>query len=207
MSSERTIPMFPLNLVLFPRQILPLHIFEERYKLMIEEIINEDREFGVVLIERGNEVGGGDIRKNVGTLAKIIDFEKSNDGRWLLITEGTKRIETSKWLDDSPYPKAEVTFFDEEEISSYGLEDWQKIVGHMRRVLAILAELGDDVAPISTVVSDDPLFGSFEMSSIIPISPLDSQKLLEIDSTTKRCALLKTFLETLEETANYRLFQ
>ena len=100
MSSERTIPMFPLNLVLFPRQILPLHIFEERYKLMIEEIINEDREFGVVLIERGNEVGGGDIRKNVGTLAKIIDFEKSNDGRWLLITEGTKRIETSKWLDD-----------------------------------------------------------------------------------------------------------
>ena len=44
---------------------------------MIEEIISEDREFGVVLIERGNEVGGGDVRKNVGTLAKIIDFEKS----------------------------------------------------------------------------------------------------------------------------------
>ena len=65
--SEQTIPMFPLNLVLFPGQILPLHIFEDRYRLMVKEIIDKDREFGVVLIERGSEVGGGDTRKNIGT--------------------------------------------------------------------------------------------------------------------------------------------
>ena len=202
---DRTIPMFPLSLVLFPGQILPLHIFEDRYRTMVEEIIDKDREFGVVLIERGSEIGGGDTRKNVGTLAEIIESEKSNDGRWLLITKGTKRIETSRWLEDSPYPRAEVSFLDEEEFLSGDTEDWHKIVTHMRRVLAILSELGDDVAPISINISEDPHVGSFQMSSILPITPFDSQKLLEVDSVSKRCTLLKKFLTNLEETANSRL--
>ena len=202
---DRTIPMFPLSLVLFPGQILPLHIFEDRYRTMVEEIIDKDREFGVVLIERGSEIGGGDTRKNVGTLAEIIESEKSNDGRWLLITKGTKRIETSRWLEDCPYPRAEVSFLDEEEFLSGDTGDWRKIVTHMRRVLAILSELGDDVAPISINISEDPHVGSFQMSSILPITPFDSQKLLEVDSVSKRCTLLKKFLTNLEETANSRL--
>ena len=131
--TERSIPMFPLSLVLFPGQILPLHIFEDRYRTMVEEIIDDDRKFGVVLIERGSEVGGGDTRKSIGTLAEIIDSEKSNDGRWLLITKGTKRIKTSRWLEDSPYPRAEVSFFAEEEFISYDAQEWIKIVTHMRR--------------------------------------------------------------------------
>ena len=204
--SDRTIPMFPLSLVLFPGQILPLHTFEDRYRTMVEEIIDKDREFGVVLIERGSEIGGGDTRKSVGTLAEIIESEKSNDGRWLLITKGTKRIETSRWLEDSPYPRAEVSFLDEEEFLSGDTGDWRKIVTHMRRVLAILSELGDDVAPISINISEDPHVGSFQMSSILPITPFDSQKLLEVDSVSKRCALLKKFLVNLEETATSRLF-
>ena len=204
--SDRTIPMFPLSLVLFPGQILPLHIFEDRYRTMVEEIIDKDREFGVVLIERGSEIGGGDTRKSVGTLAEIIESEKSNDGRWLLITKGTKRIETSRWLEDSPYPRAEVSFLDEEEFRSCDTEDWHKSVTHMRRVLALLAELGDDVAPISINISEDPSVGSFQMSSILPITSFDSQKLLEVDSVSKRCTLLKKFLVNLEETATSRLF-
>ncbi len=205
--TERTIPMFPLSLVLFPEQILPLHIFEDRYRTMVEEIIDDDREFGVVLIERGSEVGGGDTRKSIGTLAEIIDSEKSNDGRWLLITKGTKRIETSRWLEDSPYPRAEVSFLDEEEFISFDAQEWLKIVTHMRRVLAILAELGDDVAPISINISEEPLLGSFQMSSILPITPFDSQKLLEVVSVDERCALLKRFLVNIEETANSRLLE
>ena len=205
--TERTIPMFPLSLVLFPEQILPLHIFEDRYRRMVEEIIDDDREFGVVLIERGSEVGGGDTRKSIGTLAEIIDSEKSNDGRWLLIAKGTKRIKTSRWLEDSPYPRAEVSFLDEEEFISCDAQEWLKIVTHMRRVLAILAELGDDVAPISINISEDPLLGSFQISSILPITPFDSQKLLEATSVGERCALLKRFLVNIEETANSRLLE
>ena len=78
---DRAIPMFPLSLVLFPGQILPLHIFEDRYRTMVEEIIDKDREFGVVLIERGSEIGGGDTRKNVGTLAEIIETDKRMDAQ------------------------------------------------------------------------------------------------------------------------------
>ena len=204
---EQTIPMFPLNIVLFPEQMLPLHIFEDRYRMMVEEIIDKDREFGVVLIERGSEVGGGDMRKNIGTLAEIIDFEKSKDGRWFLITQGTRRIEVFKWLEDLPYPRAEVSFFTEEPSISIESEEWLATVSHMRRVLAILAELGDDVAPISTNISEDPFLGLFEMSYILPLTPLDAQQLLEIDSFSKRYYLLKKFLETLEETANSRLLQ
>jgi len=172
---------------------------------MVEEIIDKAREFGIVLIERGSEVGGGDTRKSVGTLAEIIDSEKSNDGRWLLITKGTKRIEVSRWLEDSPYPRAEVSFLDEEEFVSCDTEDWLEIVTHMRRVLAFLAELGDDVAPISINISEDPYMGSFQMSSILPITTFDSQKLLEVDSVSKRCALLRKYLVNLEETASSRL--
>ena len=200
-----TIPMFPLSLVLFPGQILPLHIFEIRYRTMVEEIIDAGRKFGVVLIERGSEVGGGETRKNVGTLAEIIDSEKSSDGRWLLITKGTKRIQISKWLEDSPYPRAEISFVDDEESVNCDREEWLKTVNHMRRVLAILAELGDDVSPFSIKISEDPLLGSYEMSSVIPVTPFDSQKLLEADSVKKRCDLLKEFLINLEETAHSRL--
>ena len=205
--SDVTIPMFPLSLVLFPGQILPLHIFESRYRTMVEEIIDAGRKFGVVLIERGSEVGGGETRKNVGTLAEIIDSEKSSDGRWLLITKGTKRIQISKWLEDSPYPRAEISFVDDEESVNCDREEWLKTVNHMRRVLAILAELGDDVSPFSIEISEDPLLGSYEMSSVIPVTPFDSQKLLEADSVKKRCDLLKELLLNLEETAHSRLLE
>ncbi len=200
-----TIPMFPLSLVLFPGQILPLHIFEIRYRTMVEEIIDAGRKFGVVLIERGSEVGGGETRKDVGTLAEIIDAEKSSDGRWLLITKGMKRIRISKWLEDSPYPRAEISSVEDEESVNCDREEWLKTVNHMRRVLAIFAELGDNVSPFTIEISEDPLLGSYEMSSIIPVTPFDSQKLLEADSVKKRCDLLKEFLINLEETAHSRL--
>lgn len=203
--SDVTIPMFPLSLVLFPGQILPLHIFESRYRTMVEEIIDAGRKFGVVLIERGSEVGGGETRKDVGTLAEIIDAEKSSDGRWLLITKGMKRIRISKWLEDSPYPRAEISSVEDEESVNCDREEWLKTVNHMRRVLAIFAELGDNVSPFTIEISEDPLLGSYEMSSIIPVTPFDSQKLLEADSVKKRCDLLKEFLINLEETAHSRL--
>ena len=152
-------------------------------------------------------MGGGETRKNVGTLAEIIDSEKSSDGRWLLITKGTKRIQISKWLEDSPYPRAEISFVDDEESVNCDREEWLKTVNHMRRVLAILAELGDDVSPFSIEISEDPLLGSYEMSSVIPVTPFDSQKLLEADSVKKRCDLLKELLLNLEETAHSRLLE
>ena len=67
------LPMFPLGSTVFPQQVVPLHIFEERYRTLLEHVTADDDSpgFGIVLIDRGHEVGGGDIRTTVGTLSLI----------------------------------------------------------------------------------------------------------------------------------------
>src|SRR2546430_15968952 len=104
----KPLPMFPLGTVLFPHAVLPLHIFEERYRSLVETCLQGDGRFGVVLIERGFEVGGGDTRFGVGTVARIVEAARTPDGRYLLATVGTERFRIKKWLDDDPYPRAEV---------------------------------------------------------------------------------------------------
>src|SRR3954464_862389 len=80
----KPMPMFPLGTVLFPHAPLPLHLFEERYRLLAETCLRGDGRFGVVLIERGFEVGGGDQRFGVGTVARIVEAARTPDGRYLL---------------------------------------------------------------------------------------------------------------------------
>jgi len=84
--------MFPLGTVLFPGALLPLHVFEPRYRAMVRDCVAADHEFGVVLIERGSEVGGGDIRAMVGTVARIVQLAETPDGRYALVAAGTRRI-------------------------------------------------------------------------------------------------------------------
>ena len=82
--------MFPLGTVLFPNAPLPLHVFEPRYRELTETCLRGDGRFGVVLIERGREVGGGDSRFSVGTVARIVEAARTPDGRYLLATEGVQ---------------------------------------------------------------------------------------------------------------------
>ena len=100
--------MFPLGSVLLPSMVLPLHVFEPRYRAMVRDCLEGDREFGVTLIERGSEVGGGDQRSLVGTLAQIVRAQPFPDGRWALLVAGTERITVTEWLPDDPYPRADI---------------------------------------------------------------------------------------------------
>ena len=104
----KPMPMFPLGTVLFPHAALPLHLFEDRYRALAETCLRGDGRFGVVLIERGFEVGGGDQRFGVGTVARIVEAARTPDGRYLLATVGTERFRIKKWLDDDPFPRAEI---------------------------------------------------------------------------------------------------
>src|SRR3954453_5872523 len=110
---SKAMPMFPLGTVLFPHAELPLHLFEERYRALAETCLRGDGRFGVVLIERGFEVGGGDQRFAVGTVAGIVGAAPTPDGRYLLATVGTERFRVKKWLDDDPFPRAEIDVLDE----------------------------------------------------------------------------------------------
>ena len=104
-------PMFPLGSVLLPGGVLPLHVFEPRYRQLVIDCLADDSgdpEFGVTLIERGWEVGGGDQRADVGVVARMVQVEALDDGRYAVVAVGTRRIRVNAWLPDDPYPLADV---------------------------------------------------------------------------------------------------
>ena len=100
--------LFPLQTVLFPGMKLPLHIFEERYKLMARECIDEGTPFGVVLLRSGDEVGEGAVPHNFGTTARIADVEHLDEGRMNLLTVGVERFRIIAVTTTSPYLRGEV---------------------------------------------------------------------------------------------------
>jgi Lon protease-like protein len=106
--------LFPLNTVLFPGMRLPLHIFEERYKLMIRECIEEDAPFGVALIKSGDEVGSSSVPYDVGTMARILQVEYLDDGRMNIFTIGQQRFRIVTVNTTQPYLRAEVTALEPE---------------------------------------------------------------------------------------------
>jgi Lon protease-like protein len=201
-------PMFPLGTVLFPHAVLPLHLFEERYRTLAETCLRGDGRFGVVLIERGFEVGGGDTRFGVGTVARIVEAARTPDGRFLLATVGTERLRVRRWLDDDPFPRADVELLDDVRVRDTeragGLR--ASVQRLLTRVLAMSAELGDRAAPVEAAsLDDDPGRASFEAAALAPIGPLDAQRLLELDDPVVRLEGLETLLTDAAELLQLRL--
>src|SRR6478736_4318756 len=137
----KPLPMFPLGTVLFPHAVLPLHIFEERYRALVETCLRGDGRFGVVLIERGSEVGGGDTRFDVGTVARIVELGEYPDGRYALVTVGIARLRVHEWLPDDPFPRAEVEVVDEVEGTPDATAARDAVELQLRRTLALASEL------------------------------------------------------------------
>ena len=111
---QRTISLFPLNVVLFPGGFLPLHIFEERYKLMIQRCLDEGVDFGVVLIKDGVEVGGNAEPHSVGTAAQIVNVKREEDGRMNIMVTGRERFRIDSVLLQQPYTEAVVEVLDDD---------------------------------------------------------------------------------------------
>ena len=192
------LPMFPLQSVLFPSAVLPLHVFEPRYRELTRHALDGDREFGVTLIERGSEVGGGDARFAIGTRAHIVEAAELPDGRWALVAVGVRRISVVRWLPDAPFPQAEVDDLAEPapgpdvDALRAEAERW------LRRALALRAELGYPVAPATVELADDPVTAAFQIGALAPMGPADAQRVLQVANTDDRLRLLAQLLE--EET-------
>jgi Lon protease-like protein len=189
------LPMFPLGSVLLPSAFLPLHVFEARYRQLVSDCLNGDREFGVVLIERGSEVGGGDQRASVGTVARIVEAVSFDDGRWALATVGTRRIRVNEWLDDDPYPRAEVEDWDDPGADDVAAEAPARLTAALRKVLAYTAELGESSAPATVELSDDAVLASFQAISFSPFGPADRQRLLAVPGVAERIRRLTHLLD------------
>ena len=106
------LPLFPLNVVLFPHMPLPLHVFEPRYRQMIADCLEEGHSFGVVAIREGTEVGPANPY-DVGTLAKIVRIDRLDDGRMNLLVMGASRFEIVETANDRPYLRGQIRIIPE----------------------------------------------------------------------------------------------
>lgn len=178
-----TMPMFPLASVLFPAMPIALRIFEERYLVMLSRIGQQEvAEFGIVLIERGSEAGGGEQRFDTATVAQITQIE--SDQRTIgLIARGTRRIRISRWLEDDPHPRAEVHDLAELEWSDALRPLREEAERLVRRTLAQASEFTEQLWPSEVELSDDPIEACWQLAGITPIGPLDQLRLLRARTT------------------------
>ena len=170
--------MFPLGSVLFPHMPIPLRIFEPRYQAMLRDILHEEpSEFGVVLIERGQEVGGGDARVEVGTVAQVAQLDTVDDAV-LLVARGDRRFTITRWLDDDPYPRAEYEELPELEWSDalQPLRDTAEQT--VRRAIGRGSDWYESPWPSDIQLADDPVPSAWQLAGIAPLGDLDQLTLL-----------------------------
>ena len=173
-------PMFALQSVLLPGMPLPLHVFEPRYLTMLETVIAGDQQMGVVLIERGREVGGGDVRCDVATMARVVETRRLADGRLLVMALGDRRVRVRRWLLDDPHPWAETEDWpDEPEPASTGAPELiYELTGLVTeaRSLALRLQLGPLVqaeAPGPVDLGRDLALAAYRAAALAPLGPLD----------------------------------
>jgi uncharacterized protein len=199
--------MFPLGSVLFPTAGLALHIFEPRYRVLMFDCMREGAkpEFGVVLIERGTEIGGADQRFGTGTVAQLTEAAELPDGRWLLNAVGVRRVTVDRWLPDDPYPIAEVTDLADPPWSTAddpALAEAERLV---RRALGLAAELGRPAASASVDLAASPETAAWQLAALAPLGPLDRQRLLETIGHGPRLATMAALLAEEISVLAYRL--
>jgi Lon protease-like protein len=199
------LPMFPLGTVLLPGCLLPLHVFEERYRKLFADLTGEKQVFGICLIERGSEVGGGDVRFNVGTLARVLMRRDLDEGRLAVVVGGTNRIRVDRWLPELDYPQAEVAEFpDLEDVDVESVDDIRPLV---TRVNSIATELGYESRSIDPLEQGGPTVRLYHLIDSTPLDVLDRQRLLQAEKLSDRLTLFRSLLHELESTLLMKMSQ
>ncbi len=193
-------PMFPLGTVLMPAMPLSLRIFEERYLKLLGDLVTSDNpEFGVVLIERGQEVGGTDKRMNIGTIASVTNIG-TLDEFYGLESVGGQRFRVNAWLPDDPYPLADVDLLPDliwdETLAPARVHLETKV----RSLLAFASEFGDLQYGADTEFSDDPIDACWQMAGVLPIGQLDHRDLLQSVSAEELISRTLEIVNTADET-------
>lgn len=180
---DALLPLFPLGVVLFPRTALPLHIFEDRYKEMIGEAIEQDSEFGVVLAQDNGVLHHGCTAK-VGRVIK-----RYEDGRLDIVTMGTRRFELQRLDQQRSYLRGEVTFYDDSDGTDASAALRQRVTAGFRQVFAEQAQS----FPFEIDYQDPQL--SFQLAQVLPDLEI-KQELLGMRSEVDRLEKLIRFFPT-----------
>jgi Lon protease-like protein len=176
-------PLFPLGLVLLPGELLPLHIFEERYKLMIGECLAEERELGIIWLAE-------DALKDVGCAARVTQvLERFEDGRLNVAVQGTTPFRLDRRIGDLPYPAGDITLLDDDPATD------EAALERARSSYADLVEHVTDERPEAEALSE---LGAYGMAATLDIAPGAKQALLELRSEPARLQQLEAlFAEAL----------
>ena len=185
--------MFPLGSVLLPGGALPLHIFEPRYQALVRDCIEApDHEFGVVLIDRGSEVGGGESRRDVGVVARMVQVAQLAEDRFAVVAIGTRRIRVIEWLPDDPYPRAVV-------------EDWPD-AGDAEPDNALVADVTRRAQHLAADVSPaDHDGGAFALAQLVLLGAADRYAVLCAAGVAERWQVLDRALADVEAAVEFRL--
>ncbi len=204
--------MFPLETAMLPNQDLPLRIFEPRYGALVQHCLDSGEPFGVVLISRGREVGGGDSRSDVGVLTRITECVDQGSGRYALHCRTGERIRVCEWLPDDPYPRATVQIWPDEPGDPV---TGAQLVALEDRVMALferIAEARGAQLPGREVVlgydeagTDDAAQRLFTLASRIPIGTADRYAVLAAPSAADRLGALSEAVDAVAEMVEFQL--
>lgn len=203
--------MFPLQSAQLPGDSLPLRIFEPRYVRMVQDCLAADEPvFGVVLISRGLEVGGGDSRSDIGALAHIDECAEAEEGQYELIATVGERIRVTQWLPDDPYPRALVEPWPDEPGTAVGPED---IGGVVDRILALYERVaqarGLRLRPGALAVdpdtADDPARHLYALAGKVPMGQADRYSILAAPTLAQRIDVLADAVETVMAMVEFQL--
>jgi len=179
-----TFPLFPLGIVMLPTELVPLHIFEERYKLMIGECLEQESEFGIIWLS-------DDGLKEVGCAARITRvLERFEDGRLNILVEGTEPFRLTRRIEDLPYPAGDVEpLADDRETDEDALE----------RARSRYADLVEEVTETRPEPEALEQLDAYGMAATLEVAPAAKQTLLELRSESGRLEQLEAmFAEALQ---------
>ena len=198
--SAYVLPIFPLEHAVVPSTIVPLHIFEPRYRQLARDLQTmEDPSFGIVGIERGREVGGHDQRFDVGVVMRVLHAEEFSDGQWALTSVASRRITVTEWLPEDPYPQALVVDR-HDQVERDSAEAAAALDRHsLTNEFALLAAMVRRHYPqIDLLAGLDPAedfdWRTWELVSRSGLGSLDHVSLLRCDSPAERTRLAGTHI-------------
>ncbi|MDX1892399.1 LON peptidase substrate-binding domain-containing protein [Mycolicibacterium sp. 050158] len=204
-------PMFPLESVRLPGEDLPLRVFEPRYSALVRECLDSTREFGVVLIAAGREVGGDDARCEVGSMARIVEYQDFGDGHYRLDCEMGERIRVLSWLDDDPFPRADVEPWPDEPGSTVTGGDIGVVEDRVMEIFERIATARQATLPPKQELLGEPEPGQdagarlYALASRVPMGQADRYSVLEAPSAAARLDALRDAVETVAAMIEFQL--
>lgn len=212
MTTALPMAMFPLQSALLPDEDLPMQIFEPRYTALIRDCMHDDDpRFGVVLISHGREVGGGDVRCDVGTVARITDcVDLAGSGRFMLRCRTGERIRVRDWLPDDPYPRAMVQAWPDEPGEPVTAGQLEELEDRVMALFERIATARDFSFPerdvlLGNAAGMDPGARLYALAVRVPIGAADRYSVLAAPSAAERLAALSEAVDSVAAVIEFQL--